>query len=166
MSVGFTPQRSVQVLGFASNGLLTPLRRLYPLAVRQTSALPTASFRFHLTMDTLAVQLTLPLAGCVEDFHLQVSAPCRAHHKKPLTIRPGARKSALGNALCACPIEPWGEQSVTLRMRPEAFRLAMNRGWDSIQHDGHHALLLEKKQHQLQINPLLTLGSYQRVSCV
>src|SRR6476646_10719835 len=83
MSVGFTPQRSVQVLGFASNGLLTPLRRLYPLAVRQTSALPTASFRFHLTMDTLAVQLTLPLAGCVEDFHLQVSAPCRAHHKKP-----------------------------------------------------------------------------------
>jgi hypothetical protein len=82
MSVGFTPQRSVQVLGFASNGLLTPLRRLYPLAVRQTSALPTASSRFHLTMDTLAVQLTLPLAGCVEDFHLQVSAPCRAHHKK------------------------------------------------------------------------------------
>jgi hypothetical protein len=32
-------------------------------------------------MDTLAVQLTLPLAGCVEDFHLQVSAPCRAHQK-------------------------------------------------------------------------------------
>ncbi|MGM8935070.1 hypothetical protein ACS8E9_09335, partial [Pseudomonas neustonica] len=26
--------------------------------------------------------LTLPLAGRVEDFHLQVSAPCRAHHKK------------------------------------------------------------------------------------
>ena len=29
-------------------------------------------------MDTLAVQLTLPLAGCVEDLHLQVNAPCRA----------------------------------------------------------------------------------------
>ena len=26
--------------------------------------------------------LTLPLAGCVEDFHLQAGAPCRAHHKK------------------------------------------------------------------------------------
>ncbi|RJG11123.1 hypothetical protein D3879_15820 [Pseudomonas cavernicola] len=26
--------------------------------------------------------LTLPLAGCVEDFHLRVSAPCRAHKKK------------------------------------------------------------------------------------
>src|SRR5579863_7356094 len=75
-------------------------------------------------------------------------------------------KVCLENALRACPIEPWGEQSVALRMRPEAFRLAMNRGWDSIQHDGHHALLLEKKQCQLQINPLLTLGSYQRVSCV
>ena len=28
---------------------------------------------------TLAVRLTLPVAGCVEDFHLQVCAPCRAH---------------------------------------------------------------------------------------
>jgi len=69
MPVGSTSQRSVQESGFASIGLLTPLRRLYPLPVRQASILPTASFRFHLAMDTLAVQLTLPLAGCVEDFH-------------------------------------------------------------------------------------------------
>ena len=33
-------------------------------------------------MGTLAVRLTLPLAGCVEDFHLLVSAPCRAHQEK------------------------------------------------------------------------------------
>jgi hypothetical protein len=72
----------VQESGFASIGLLTPLRRLYPLPVRRASALPTASFRFHLAMDTLAVQLTLPLAGRVEDFHLQVTAPCRAHQRK------------------------------------------------------------------------------------
>ena len=84
MPVGSTSQRSVQELGFASIGLLTPLRRLYPLPVRRASALPTASSRFHLTMDTLALQLTLPLAGRVEDFHLQVSAPCRAHQKKDL----------------------------------------------------------------------------------
>jgi hypothetical protein len=32
-----------------------------------------------LAQNTLAVQLTLPLVGRVEDFHLQVSAPCRAH---------------------------------------------------------------------------------------
>src|ERR1700753_2834942 len=32
-----------------------------------------ASSRSHLAMDTLAVRLTLPLAGCVEDLHLLVS---------------------------------------------------------------------------------------------
>ena len=51
----------------------------YPLPVRQASALPSASSRFPVTRNTLAVQLTLPLVGRVEDFHLQVSAPCRAH---------------------------------------------------------------------------------------
>ena len=54
----------------------------YPLPVRQASALPSASSRFAVARDTLAVQLTLPLVGRVEDFHLQVSAPCRAHQKK------------------------------------------------------------------------------------
>src|SRR5512145_1729852 len=54
----------------------------YPLPVRQASALPSASSRFAVTRNTLAVRLTLPLAGRVEDLHLQVSAPCRAHHEK------------------------------------------------------------------------------------
>ena len=54
----------------------------YPLPVRQASALPSASSRFAVARDTLAVQLTLPLVGRVEDFHLQVSAPCRAHQKE------------------------------------------------------------------------------------
>src|ERR1017187_1717683 len=54
----------------------------YPLPVRQASALPSASSRFAVTHDTLAVRLTLPLVGRVEDFHLQVSAPCRAHQKE------------------------------------------------------------------------------------
>jgi magnesium transporter len=44
--------------------------------------LPAASFRFHLTADTLAVRLTIPPVGLVEDFHLLVNAPCRAHQKK------------------------------------------------------------------------------------
>ena len=51
----------------------------YPLPVRQASALPSASFRFAVAHDTLAVQLILPLVGRIEDFHLRVSAPCRAH---------------------------------------------------------------------------------------
>ena len=62
----------MQVSGFADIGLLTPLRRLYPLPVRQASTLPSASFRFHLAVDTLAVRLTVPLTGPVDDFHLQV----------------------------------------------------------------------------------------------
>src|SRR3990172_10489425 len=53
----------------------------YPLPVRQASALPSATSRFAVTRDTLAVRLTLPLAGRVEDLHLQVGAPCRAHQK-------------------------------------------------------------------------------------
>ena len=54
MPVGFTSQRPVQVLGFDDLGRLTPLRRLYPLPVRQASHLPRASFRFAVTYDTLA----------------------------------------------------------------------------------------------------------------
>ncbi|MFJ3150963.1 hypothetical protein, partial [Pseudomonas hunanensis] len=52
--VGFTSQRSVQVLGFGDCCRLTPLCRLYPLPVRQASILPRASFRFAVTRDTLA----------------------------------------------------------------------------------------------------------------
>ena len=43
----------------------------------------TASSGFPVARDTLAAQLTLPLVGCVGDFHPQVGAPCRAHQKKP-----------------------------------------------------------------------------------
>jgi hypothetical protein len=35
----------------------------YPLPVRQASALPSASSRFAVARETLAVQLTLPLVG-------------------------------------------------------------------------------------------------------
>jgi hypothetical protein len=67
----------------------------YPLPVRQASALPSASSRFAVTRDTLAVRLTLPLAGRVEDFHLQVSAPCRAHQRES---RPSWRLLRLDSA--------------------------------------------------------------------
>lgn len=42
---------------------------LYVVSVRWTRLLPTASFRFHFTMDTLAVWLTLPTTKRVRDFH-------------------------------------------------------------------------------------------------
>ena len=45
-------------------------RALYVIPVRRTKGFPTASFRFHLTMDTLAVQLyTSSLPRRVRDFH-------------------------------------------------------------------------------------------------
>ena len=82
MSAASTAMTSVQALDFEDNCLLIRHGRLYAVSVRRTSVLPAASFRFHLAMDTLAVRLTVPLAGPVLDFDQQVSAPCRAHNKK------------------------------------------------------------------------------------
>src|SRR6202140_214158 len=61
---------------------LNSLHASYAISVRQASVLPAASFRFHLTMDTLAVQLTIPPVGFVGDFHSLLRAPCRAHNTK------------------------------------------------------------------------------------
>src|ERR1700722_3675930 len=74
-------------------GRLTPMRRLYPLRVPRTSALPAASSGFSVARDTLAVRLTFPLTGHVEDFHLRVGAPCRAHQKKRRAF--GARRPSI-----------------------------------------------------------------------
>ena len=61
----------------------------YAIPVRRTSDLPTASFRFRLAANTLAVRLTVPPAGPVEDFYLQEGSPCRARIKKRPGILPG-----------------------------------------------------------------------------
>jgi hypothetical protein len=54
MPAASTCNPSVQVSDFEDNGLLIQLARLYAIPVRQASALPAASFRSHLAMDTLA----------------------------------------------------------------------------------------------------------------
>jgi hypothetical protein len=119
MPVGSTSPRSVQEPGFASIGPLTPLCRLYPLPVRQASALPPASSRFRLATDTLAVQLTLPLAGRVRDFHPQVSAPCRAHQRKGPAVAPGLTVSiALTQPSCPCPCSPCNPATTLYRPWP------------------------------------------------
>ena len=69
--------RTLKILDSSSG-----MTALYAIPIRRTSALPAAFFRFHLTMDTLAVRLTVPPVGPVEDLHLQVGAPCRAHQIK------------------------------------------------------------------------------------
>ena len=73
---------TLKIVAFSSG-----MTALYAISVRRTSALPAASFRFHLAMDTLAVRLTAPPVGPVEDFHLQVGAPCRAHHQKSRAMK-------------------------------------------------------------------------------
>ena len=47
---------------------------LYAISVRRLRTLPAASFRFYLTVDTLAVRLTLPTTKRVVDFHHQAIA--------------------------------------------------------------------------------------------
>jgi hypothetical protein len=74
-----------KLLHCKKNDILTTLDQL--LTVRQASALLTASSRFRLATDTLAVQLTLPLAACAGDLHPQVSAPLPGAPKKtPLCL--------------------------------------------------------------------------------
>ncbi|MEQ3401669.1 IS66 family transposase zinc-finger binding domain-containing protein [Dorea formicigenerans] len=58
-------------LSFAPAKLkVTEIYSLYAISIRQTKSLLTTSFRFHLTMDTLAVQLyPSSLPRRVRDFH-------------------------------------------------------------------------------------------------
>jgi len=72
----------------------------YVVSVRRTNALPSAPFRFHLAMDTLAVRQAVPLAGPALDFHQLAIAPCRAHHKKETgLIKPVSREVRLNRLL-------------------------------------------------------------------
>ena len=62
-----------------SHAFSSKLTASYVISIRQASALPTASFRFHLAMDTLAVQLTI--------------SPCRVRRRLSLPSKsalPGA----------------------------------------------------------------------------
>ncbi len=55
----------------------------HPLPVRQTSALPSASSRFPVAQNTLAVRLTISLFGRIEDFHLRPAERTNKRRQKP-----------------------------------------------------------------------------------
>ena len=60
---------------------------LYVVPVRQAKGLPTASFRFHLTMDTLAVQLcTSSLPTRTRDLHPLERAHGARTEKRPAAM--------------------------------------------------------------------------------
>ena len=84
------------VLGFSlSRNLTQPLPAFYVISVRQTRDLPPASFRFHLTMDTLALGYALgtinPRSG-LPPIRLH---PCRAHAQKEVIFVIEANKDDL-----------------------------------------------------------------------
>ena len=55
--------------GFSFFGNLTHSHMPDAVPVRRTNGLPRASFRFHLTMDTLAFGYALGAIPCARDFH-------------------------------------------------------------------------------------------------
>ena len=55
--------------GFSFFGNLTHSHMPDAVPVRRTNGLPGASFRFHLTMDTLAFGYALGAIPCARDFH-------------------------------------------------------------------------------------------------
>ena len=65
-------------------GGLSSTSALYAISVRQAKGLPTASFRFFLTTDTLAVQLcTSHHRACSGPSPIRLR-PCRVHQTKGL----------------------------------------------------------------------------------
>ena len=65
---------------------------LYVVRVPQAGVLPTASFRFHLAMDTLAVQLMVDTANPIADFHCQAITHAR-RTRYPRLYRRGTFKT-------------------------------------------------------------------------
>lgn len=82
MPVRSRSQRAVQVSGFNDIGRLAPLCRLVSASCSSGQRFASGFLQIRSYPQHPCLQLTLPLAGRVEDFHLQVSAPCRAHREK------------------------------------------------------------------------------------
>src|ERR1044072_56280 len=82
MPAAFTAKLSVQVSDFEDIGLLIQLDRLICDFCSSSQRFACGFLQIPLTMDTLAVRLTIPPVGFVGDFHSLVRAPCRAHQMK------------------------------------------------------------------------------------
>src|SRR5699024_8260336 len=83
LSAIYTPHVNCSYWTSASFAALSPCVASYMVSVRQTGGLPKASFRFHITMDTLAVGYVLTATRS----HLGLA---------PLRVRPSwANKKAL-----------------------------------------------------------------------
>ena len=63
--------------------LIRSLKPWYQVSVRRVRCLPTASFRFHLTMDTLAFGCSLPAVRAAWGLAPVRIRSCWANNKKP-----------------------------------------------------------------------------------
>ncbi|NIE78624.1 hypothetical protein F3J45_29835, partial [Pantoea sp. Ap-967] len=70
----------MQVLGFGSHCYLTPLCRLLSASCSSGQHFASGFLQIRSRPRHPCLWLTLPLAGCVEDLHLQVS--CFGHHSQ------------------------------------------------------------------------------------
>ena len=82
----------------------------------------TNRLNFRIGRDTLAVRLTIPPVGFVENFHLQVGAPCRAHQKKGSRERLPFAVIGLDGRFRNRPFHPYREDVQGLEARPPAPR--------------------------------------------
>ena len=101
MPAASTSAACVQVSGFEDMRLITHRDRLIcdswgTPSLRRASVLPAAPFRSHLTVNTLAVRLIVPLVGPIGDLHPQVIRPpprvVGTAPVKALRAMPGAHK--------------------------------------------------------------------------
>lgn len=81
---------------FAASSLLTAL---YVISVRQTRGLPTPSFRFCLTTDTLGVQLYPSHYRAGSGLSPVRFCPCRAHKSKPALYKDKAGSGSINYLL-------------------------------------------------------------------
>ncbi|MFC1826481.1 hypothetical protein ACFLZQ_00920 [Thermodesulfobacteriota bacterium] len=82
MPATYTSMLSVQVLDFEDNRLLIQHDRLICDSCSSGQRFACGFLQLTPHDGNLAVRLILPPVGCIEDLHLQVSAPCRAHNEK------------------------------------------------------------------------------------
>ena len=101
MPVGSTSRRSVQVSGFTDIGRLTQSRRLVSASCSSGQRFAFGFLQISSRPEHPCRSANSSLVGRVENFHLQVSAPCRVPLKRPPSVMEGGLSRAKrSNGVC------------------------------------------------------------------
>ena len=111
----------------ACKAVLPSCMAFYVISVRQTGDLPVvslfphpASFRFHLTMDTLAFGYILPTTGWIRDFNpLETCAAGRTINKELHSIRCGVLTLSIFTSSIFNFVKKWQILFVSFSFRSE-----------------------------------------------